>query len=96
MKENKTKNKKSFLKLYSIIFLVICFVFGKAIIFQMSEKAKLNAKIEELEANKEQLNEEIENIKKDIQNKDTEEFVEKIARDRLNMVKKNEVIVKYK
>lgn len=83
-------------RVYVIIFAVMLITFGKGFVEQVNVKNKLSAQIYELEKTKEQLNTEIEGIKRDIENKDTEEFIVKIAREKLKMVKKNEIIVKYK
>lgn len=96
LKNNKSKKKNKYSKIYLFMFVCLCFIFGKTLLNQNAEKNKLNAKIEELKINKDQLANEIDGIKKDIQDKDSEEFVVKIARDKLKMVKKNEIIVKYK
>lgn len=96
MNKNKSTKKIKFVNRYSLFFVLICFIFGKTIYNQSTEKNKLNSKIAVLEEKKEKLNTEIDNIKKDIQDKDSEEFVVKIAREKLKMIKKNEVIIKYK
>lgn len=96
MKSKKIRKNKKFFNIYTVLFLFVSFIFGRTLLNQNIQKNMLNAKIEVLKNNKDQLNNEIDSIKKDIQDKDSEEFVVKIAREKLKMVKKNEIIVKYK
>lgn len=83
-------------RLYILLFVALCLVFGRTIFYQVIEKQRLNEKIQTLEEKKDKLNQEIDIAKKDIQNVDDKDFIVKVARQKLKMVDKNEVIVKYK
>jgi len=89
------KSKKSFLKRNKIIivFFIIFFVYiGYAVISNESKYKEL--KDEEESYNKEivVLREEIESLKIEIEKSQSHEMVEKIAREKLKMVKPNEII----
>ncbi|MCI5997713.1 MAG: septum formation initiator family protein [Peptoniphilaceae bacterium] len=83
-------------RLYILLFVALCLVFGRTIVYQVIERQRLNEKIQTLEEKKDKLNQEIDIAKKDIQNVDDKDFIVKVARQKLKMVDKNEVIVKYK
>lgn len=94
---NKDKtSKNNITKLYIIFLFIACAIFLKTLIYQVREKHKLNLQIEMLEENKNKLNDEIESIKSDLKDVESEDFVKKVAREKLKMVEKNEVILKYK
>lgn len=76
--------------------LIACAIFIKTLIYQVREKHKLNLQIEMLEENKLKLNNDIESIKSDLKDVESEDFVKKVAREKLKMVEKNEIILKYK
>ena len=90
------KKHRGRVRLYSLIFLVFCIVFGKTFIYQVREKNRLNAKINSLEERKDKLNSEIIEAKDNLQKVDSEEFVKKVAREKLKMIQKDEIVVKYK
>ena len=90
------KKHRGRVRLYSLIFLVFCIVFGKTFIYQVREKNRLNAKINSWEERKDKLNSEIIEAKDNLQNVDSEEFVKKVAREKLKMIEKDEIVVKYK
>lgn len=56
----------------------------------------MNAQINALEENKDRLNKEIDTIKSDLKDVESADFIKRVAREKLKMVEKNEVIVKYK
>ena len=64
--------------------------------FDFKEKSRLSKKIQTLVDRKDKLNAEISEAKESLQNVDNEEFIKKVAREKLKMVEKDEVIVKYK
>lgn len=90
------KKHRGRVRLYSLIFLAFCIVFGKTFIYQVREKNRLNAKINSLEERKDKLNSEIIEAKDNLQKVDSEEFVKKVAREKLKMIEKDEIVVKYK
>lgn len=88
-KKKKTKAKFRlihFIILFLIVYVAIVFNHQRKLLNNLDSKKEINeAKIEELEKEIEDLNEEIENS-------ETLEFVEKVARDELGMVKPREII----
>ena len=88
-KKKKTKAKFRlihFIILFLIVYVAIVFNHQRKLLNNLDSKKEINeAKIEELEKDIEDLNEEIENS-------ETLEFVEKVARDELGMVKPREII----
>ena len=87
------KRNKARIRFYALVFFALCIVFGKAIVYQAKEKSRLSKKIQTLV---DKLNAEISEAKESLQNVDNEEFIKKVAREKLKMVEKDEVIVKYK
>ena len=96
MNKNNKSNIKKVYRFYTLIFVVFCIVFGRTLVYQAKEKNRLNNEIQLLEDKKNKLNHEIETAKSDIQNVESKEFIEKVAREKLKMIQKNEVIVKYR
>ncbi|EGL39067.1 MULTISPECIES: septum formation initiator family protein [unclassified Parvimonas] len=90
------KRNKGRIRVYSLIFLVLCIVFGKTYVYQVKEKNRLNNKIQTLQERKDKLNSEIGEAKENLQKVDSEEFIKKVAREKLKMVEKDEIVVKYK
>ena len=90
------KRNKNRIRFYSIIFFTFCIVFGKTFIYQVKEKNRLNNKIQSLQERKEKLDAEILEAKDNLQKVDSEEFIKKVAREKLKMIEKDEIVVKYK
>lgn len=92
MKKIPKKRKKKRLGLFHYVifflFIYITVVFWK----QESLLNELEAKREENLLEVEELEKEIENLEKEIENSDTLQFVEKVAREELGMVKPREII----
>lgn len=84
--------RKSFPLIYAIIILITLIYFA----FSMSKSIGLrNQKLEILSENRREissLNNDMKNLKREINNADTIEFVEKVARDDLGMVKPREIV----
>lgn len=89
------KSKKGFLRRNKIIivFFIIFFIYIGYTIFSNETKYK-ELKAEENNYNKEieALKEEIESLKIEIEKSQSHETIEKIAREKLKMVKPNEII----
>ncbi|MCT4509479.1 MAG: cell division protein FtsL [Tepidibacter sp.] len=94
MRDRKTKKKK--FNIYSLafklfIFFILCSssysVINQGIMIRQYKKEikNLNEQIKQEE-------ESIKNVKKEIENYKTDEYIEKIARERLKMVKPGEII----
>lgn len=93
----KANNKKFLLtKIYVIFLLISCIIFARPLIYQVKEKHRLNLEIETLKDNAEKLEKEIDTLKSDLNNVENEDFIKKVAREKLKMIDKNEVIIKYK
>ena len=91
--KNRSKKNKRFL-MGSIVFVLV-FVLSK------SFNSKVNAQIVDLNANIKTTNSkissirgEIDSIKEDYENRNTDEYKEKIAREKLGMIKKDEYVYK--
>lgn len=92
--KNRSKKNKRFL-MGSILVFVLVFILSK------SFNSKVNAQIVDLNANIKTTNSkissirgEIESIKEDYENRNTDEYKEKIAREKLGMIKKDEYVYK--
>ena len=90
------KKNKGRIRVYSLIFFIFCIVFGKTFVYQAKEKSRLSKKIQTLVDRKDKLNAEISEAKESLQNVDNEEFIKKVAREKLKMIEKDEIVVKYK
>lgn len=87
--KNKRRKKRGF-RLKHLILLVLIFGISKTLISQrIMMKDLINKKLEE-EKQVSQLEKEIDELNKEIKNKDSLEFVEKVARKDLGMVKPRE------
>ena len=90
------KKNKGRIRVYSLIFFIFCIVFGKTFVYQVKEKNRLNNKIQSLQERKDKLDSEITEAKDNLKKVDTEEFIKKVAREKLKMIEKDEIVVKYK
>ena len=89
--KNKRKKKRGF-RLKHLILVVLIFGLGKTLISQrIMMKNLVNKKLEE-ERQVSQLEKEIDELNKEIKSKDSLEFVEKVARKDLRMVKPREIV----
>lgn len=89
------KSKKGFLKRNKIIivFFVIFFIYvGYTIVSNESKYKELKADEEKYNKEIAVLKEEIESLKIEIEKSQSHEMIEKIAREKLKMVKPNEII----
>ena len=91
----------SFKKFFKLVVLLVLFVIGVKLIFDifygqysLSESAKLEDLIEKKEIELEIINLENENLKEEISNlKNNEEYVEHIARENLGLIKEDEIYI---
>lgn len=97
MKNNRQKSKrKKKNKFSTIIVLAVLFISVTFTIKLVEQKKSLNqlkAEKANYESQMTSLNNEIEELKEDYEKKDSMEFVEKIAREKLGMVKSQEIVV---
>ena len=91
----------SFKKFFKLVVLLVLFVIGVKLIFDifygqysLSESAKLEDLIEKKEIELETITLENENLKEEISNlKNNEEYVEHIARENLGLIKEDEIYI---
>lgn len=91
LKRRRRQNQRFLLTILAILFLAL----GAYMAFDRSVKKDLIAIDKEIYSSvkkKEGLQAEIKELKDDYEKRNTDEFKEKIARDRLDMVKKSEVV----
>lgn len=91
-KETKDKKSSKYNKIYFITMICVFCVFSVAIFVQYQNKVELenqkNQVLEEIEKE----NKTTEELKKQSEYKDSDEYIEKIAREQLGLVKHNEVL----
>lgn len=90
-KKRRKKNQKFLITIVSIMVLAA----GSFNLYNRAldrEFAKVNKDMQSLTKKKEELQISIDGLKEDYENRNTDEFKEKIARDRLDMVKKSDVV----
>lgn len=90
--ENKKKRKRKGFRLKHLIILFLALMIGKTFISQSIMFRDLIEKKEKEEAEVAQLEREIQQLNQEIQDKDSLEFVERVAREDLRMVKPREII----
>ncbi|WP_416197256.1 MAG: Cell division protein FtsB [Sporanaerobacter sp.] len=91
MAKRKKKNVKKF-RIRHLIVLVFAIYISATLISQRRMLKSLNREKAEMESEVKTLNTEINEINKEIKNSDSLEFVEKVAREELKMVKPREII----
>lgn len=87
----KKRRKKGF-RLKHFIIILIMFWLGKTLISQSIMMKELNARKKQQQEEITKLEEEIKELESEIENKDSLEFVEKVAREELRLVKPREII----
>lgn len=90
-KGNSKKRKSGFKIRHLVVFLFILYIVS-TLISQKSGMKKLEAEKLETEKEVETLQKEIDNLEDEIKNSNSLEFIEKTAREELNMVKPREII----
>lgn len=86
------KRKKKGFRLRHLLMILLTFWLGKTLISQSIMMKDLNERKKQYEDEITQLEEEIQELKTEIDNKDSLEFIEKVARDELKLVKPREII----
>lgn len=89
----KKKRKKRKINFLHIIFLIILFNIFGVIINQNKLMRNLEGKKMVLQSEIDVLKDEVEDLTEELENSESLEFVEKVARDELGMVKPREIIV---
>lgn len=95
-KYNKRKSNRRFMNFVIILIVISSMYFTKVFISQWHYNKELNFQIDQLVERKNKLNEEISDLEVAYEDKDSLEFVEKVAREKLGMIKAREYIVKEK
>ncbi len=97
LKKTNKKARKNFLKRHRITIILICFLFLSLSITIIKQEIKLNSLLKEENnvINKlEELKKESSDLQQKIEESEGLDFIEKTAREKLKMVKKNEIIYK--
>ncbi|WP_250278972.1 FtsB family cell division protein [[Clostridium] colinum] len=89
--ENKKKSSKVD-KLYFIIMIFIVLSFSSYLFYKYNSLIKYNEKINELNMKIDTANKKNDELKYQTEYKNSNEYIEKIARDKLGMVKSNEIV----
>ena len=92
-KKRRESNRRFFFFILILISLSSIY-FSYTFIGQRISLNNSNKELDSLILEREILNKEIEDLREQFDNKDTPEYIEKIARDKLGMIKPNEYIVK--
>ncbi len=79
-------------KLYFIIMTFIILTFSSYLVYKYDSLVKYNEKIKELEKEISIANQKNEELKSQTDYKNSNEYIEKVARDKLGMVKNNEIV----
>lgn len=95
IKKRKESNKR-FFGFIIILIIISSLYFTSTFIKQIGDYNRLNNELNDLVSEKDSLENEISELKNTYKEVDTPEFVEKMAREKLGMVKSDEYIVKYK
>lgn len=94
--KNRKKSNRRFL-LILLVFLAICFFASRVLVNNMNgELDKYSGQISEKKEDIETVKKDIDDIKNNYKQRNTDKFKEKIARDRLGMVKSDEYVYKDK
>jgi len=88
----KGKRRKKGFRLKHFILLLIAFYLGRTLIYQSIQMKELSQKKLKEEQEVTKLEKEIEELQEQIEKKDSLEFVEKVAREELKLVKPREII----
>ena len=91
LKRRRKQNQKFLLTIFAVL-LVAGLSYYASGVKANKEMASLDKEIYSSVKKKESLQAEIKELKDDYEKRNTDEFKEKIARDRLDMVKKSEVV----
>ncbi len=89
--ENKKKSSK-FNKLYFITMFFVVLSFSSYLFYKYDNLMEYNEKIQQLNEEIDAANKKNEELKYQTEYKNSNEYIEKIARDKLVMVKNNEII----
>ncbi|MDO5048031.1 MAG: septum formation initiator family protein [Anaerococcus sp.] len=91
LRQRRGRNRRFLLVVLAIIILAFSSMWFYNKKYE-SQMVKLDEEIKSSSKKKEDLDLSIKTLREDYKNRNTDEFKEKIARDRLNMVKKSEVV----
>ncbi len=79
-------------KLYFIIMVFIILTFSSYLVYKYDSLVKYNEKIKELQKEISIANQKNEELKSQTDYKNSNEYIETVARDKLGMVKNNEIV----
>ncbi|MSS77225.1 septum formation initiator family protein [Anaerococcus sp. WCA-380-WT-2B] len=92
--KNRRKKNTRFLLFVILIFFIVFFISRSYNQSLQRKSSDLTEQIKTTDKNIKSVKNDIENIKKDYENRNTDTFKEKIAREKLGMVKKDEYVYK--
>lgn len=90
----KQKNNRKFLNFIIVLVILSSVYFTTTFVKQSIESRRINAQLDSLLKKEEDLNKEIKDLKETYDNADSMDFVERIAREKLGMIKSKEYIIK--
>lgn len=90
----KQKNNRKFFNFVIVLVILSSVYFTTTFIKQGIESRRINAQLDSLLKKEDDLNKEIKDLKKTYDNSDSLDFVERIAREKLGMIKSKEYIIK--
>lgn len=88
-----SKKKRTKIRIHRILFLIMIVYLAWTYIGQIGLKKELEAKKKEKQIEVLDLEEEIKELNLEISNSDSLQFIEKVAREEMGMVKPREIIV---
>ena len=94
--KRKVKNNRRFVNFIVIVVLISMIYFTFTLVRTRIEYKRINAQLDELIAEKKSLEVELESLKESYENRESLEFAEEVAREKLGMLKAKEYIVKDK
>lgn len=95
IRKRKESNRR-FVSFIVVLVIISSLYFTYTFVKQIGNYNRINNELNTLVSEKDSLEEEIKELKNTYKEVDTPEFVEKMAREKLGMVKSDEYIVKYK
>ncbi|QQK07939.1 FtsB family cell division protein [Miniphocaeibacter halophilus] len=95
IRKRKQSNRR-FVSFIVVLAIISSLYFTFTFIRQIGDYNRINKELDTLVSEKESLKDEIKELENTYKEVDTPEFVEKMAREKLGMVKSDEYIVKYK
>ncbi len=94
--KKKLNKRRRFINFIVILTLLTTVYFTFTLVRNKVEYNRLNNQLDELISERKEIEEEIKNLEKNYEDRDSLEFAEKVAREKLGMIKAKEYIIKEK